>query len=53
MGSFTEPFEFLLHFHLPRDANHAYEWMNEVWCMIDLEARFDFYELFGMSRKAP
>lgn len=31
-------------------SNHTYEWADKVWSIIDPEARFVYYELFGMNR---
>jgi len=39
-----------LHFRWPVGSNHTYEWMDEVWCTTDPEARFIYYSLYGMNR---
>ena len=39
-----------LRFRWPAGSNHTYEWMEEVWCIVDPQARFVYCELFGMNR---
>ncbi|RLI46794.1 hypothetical protein DRO64_00310, partial [Candidatus Bathyarchaeota archaeon] len=39
-----------LHFRWPVGSNHTYEWMDEVWCTTDPEARFIYYSPYGMNR---
>jgi len=42
-------FDLPLRFKWPVGSNHTYEWSDRIWCMVDPEASFVYYELFGMN----
>jgi len=39
-----------LHFRWSVGSNHTYEWMDDVWCTTDPEARFIYYSPYVMNR---
>ena len=41
-----------LRFKWPVGSNHTYEWMSEVWCTVDPQARFVYQEVFGLNKRA-